>query len=97
MSDDLEQRLQQAFHRESLPPAPASLVDALAARTRRPSQIATVGRRRSCSGCSRRPLLVTPGSLGHWRFAPADPPDPTDADPSACGDGLRLEYQLSQQ
>ena len=99
MSDDFERRLQNAFHGGSLPPAPASLVDAL---QRVPD--ASIRSRRSGSGRSVIGLLVaaaviatigafavTGGSLP--RIGPNQPavlPSPTPADEPL------LEYQLLQ-
>lgn len=95
MSDDLEQRLQQAFHRESLPPAPASLGDALQRVPDAPVRSRRSMVRRSTFGLLAAALLVTTvGALalsgGSTR---PSPPTPTRA---PAVNGLRLEYQLSQ-
>ena len=95
MSDDLEQRLQQAFQRGSLPTAPASLVDALQRVPDAPVRSRRSMSRRSTFGLLAAALLVAAvGSLatigGSTR--PSLPP-PT---PAPVANRLRLEYQLSQ-
>ena len=98
MSDDFERRLQEAFRGGSLPPAPASLVDALQRVPDAPvrSRRSTSGR--TCSGCSRRQLLVaTVGALAIGGGSPRPRLPTATVAPSSSPTpetGLRLEYQV---
>ncbi len=98
MSNDLEQRLRQAFERGSLPPAPASLIDAL---QRVPD--APVRSRRSTSSRSLFGLLAaavlaaTIGALAIGGGSPRPGPTAPTIAPTvspAPEAGLRLEYEV---
>ena len=98
MSDDLEQRLQQAFQRGSLPPAPASLVEALQRVPDAPVRSRRSMSRRSTFGLLAAALLVaTVGALaisgGSPRPGPTTPTVAPTASP-APETGLRLEYEV---
>ena len=97
MSDDLEQRLQQAFQTGSLPPAPASLLEALDRVPDVPVRSRRSMSRRSTFGLLAAALLVaTVGALAIGGGSPRPGPTvPTMAPTSspATATGLRLEYQ----
>lgn len=98
MSDDLEQRLQQAFRRGSLPAAPASLGEALdrvpdiPVRSRR-----SMGRRSTFGLLAAALLVTTVGALaisgGSQRLGPTSPTVAPIAAPTP-ETGLRLEYAV---
>ncbi len=98
MSDDLEQRLQQAFRRGSLPAAPASLGEALdrvpdiPVRSRR-----SMGRRSTFGLLAAALLVTTVGALaisgGSQRLGPTSPTVAPTAAPTP-ETGLRLEYAV---
>jgi len=98
MSDDLEQRLQRAFHGESLPTAPASLVDALQRVPDAPVRSRRFASSRSLLGLVAAAVLVaTVGALaiggGASRLGPTTPTIAPTASPTA-ETGLRLEYAV---
>ena len=101
MSDELEQRLQQAFQTGSLPPAPASLLEALDRVPDVPVRSRRSMSRRSTFGLLAAALLVaTVGALAIGGGSPRPGPTvPTMAPTSSPrrrrtrGTGLRLEYQ----
>ena len=99
MSEDIERRLQEAFRGGSLPPAPASLVDALhrvpeaSVRSRRSRSLRT-----GFGLLAAAALIATLGALAitGGSFRQPGPVTPTIApSPSPATDaGLRLEYEV---
>ncbi len=98
MSDDLEQRLQQAFQRGSLPPAPASLVVALDQVPNAPVRSRRWVRRGSTFRLLAAALLIaTVGALAIGGGSPRPGPTTPTVAPSASPvpeTGLRLEYEV---
>jgi preprotein translocase subunit SecD len=98
MSDDLERRLQEAFHRGSLPPAPASLVDGLQRASDAPVRVQPRRPGRTGYGLvAAAALIATLGALaitGGSRPGPVPITTTIPPSPSPGTTGLRLEYQV---
>jgi len=97
MSDDLEQRLPRAFHRDALPPAPASLIDALERVPDAPVRARRRADRRSFLGfVAAAALVATVGALAISGGSPRPGPVTPTLVPSPSSDTmrLRLEYQV---
>jgi preprotein translocase subunit SecD len=95
MNDDLEQRLQRAFRRGPLPPAPPSLVEALQRVPDAPvTSRRSIGRRSTFGLLAAALIVATVGALA--TVGGSTRPSPPTSTPAPVANGLRLEYQLSQ-